>query len=139
MKIYLKVIEPTSSRLYLTRLIRQSTGMSLVDSKWLCDRLNTYPFPCESINIIGEYTLSKFKQELSEIQGKFLINGDAQQERDLKILSIGIGDDIDYTNAIIDHLRLTNDNSLIEKIISKLDRQGKIEIIKSIIDDISGD
>jgi hypothetical protein len=113
--------------------------MSLVDSKWLCDRLNTYPFPCESINIIGEYTLSKFKQELSEIQGKFLINGDAQQERDLKILSIGIGDDIDYTNAIIDHLRLTNDNSLIEKIISKLDRQGKIEIIKSIIDDISGD
>ena len=88
MKIYLKVIEPTTNRLALTRLIRISTGMSLIDSKRIYDNINSYPFQSEKIIISdefkaehGEYALEKFKQDLSEIGGKFLIIGGVQQER----------------------------------------------------------
>lgn len=146
MKIYLKVIEPTTTRLALTRLIRISTGMSLADSKRLCDRINTHPFPSEQIIISDEfktkhhgYALAKFKQELSDMDGKFLISGGIQQERDLKILAVGIGDDVDYVSAIVEHLKVTNDSDLLSKIVSKLDKESKIEIVKDIIDDISRD
>lgn len=139
MKIYLKVIEPTTTRLALTRLIRISTGMSLADSKRLCDKINTHPFPSEQMIISDEYALAKFKQELSDMDGKFLISGGIQQERDLKILAVGIGDDVDYVSAIVEHLKVTNDSDLLSKIVSKLDKESKIEIVKDIIDDISRD
>ena len=139
MKIYLKVIEPTTTRLALTRLIRISTGMSLADSKRLCDKINTHPFPSEQMIISDEYALAKFKRELSEVSGKFLISGGIQQERDLKILAVGIGDDADYVNVIVEHLKITNNSDLLSKIVSKLDKESKIEIVKNIIDDISRD
>lgn len=73
------------------------------------------------------------------MDGKFLISGGIQQERDLKILAVGIGDDVDYVSAIVEHLKVTNDSDLLSKIVSKLDKESKIEIVKDIIDDISRD
>jgi hypothetical protein len=130
-KIRVKLLK-CDSKLSFIRLIKVCTGLGLRDSKDIADEL------CDSPGLYKEITLlenkinqsgglvidyyKKFIEEIHEL-GKFEVIGGLSWERNLKLLTLGIGDLDEYTSFLSEYMSLNNseDNKVIlEKIISKL-------------------
>lgn len=140
--IRIKVIEFCTTKLMLVKLIKNCTGLGLKESKDICDKMHMLPYNFVEINIpdsISGDLISVFTKGILECGGKFQINGGVQWDRNLKILDLGIGDNSDYNDFILESITYNNQKiseNIIKFILNKLskeDVQDVFKLIKKII------
>lgn len=148
-KIKIRLVRPTTQKLMLVKLIKDCSGLGLRESKDLCDRLHDFKnisveMPIrdyESYDYNTGLTIptnvdyrAKFISGIKEIDGEFIVNGGIQWERNAKMLSLGIGDDSDYSDFIKEHIisNLDDSKNILTFILSKLSKEELIEIFSKI-------
>jgi hypothetical protein len=146
--IKIKMVNPKNlfldTRFTLIKLVKDITGWSLFDSKIFCDELTSLSEP-KYLEIKSEYigpdgksaddVLQYFISELKKID-EFYITGGTQWERNIKMLSIGVGDVSDYSDFIKDyicgHSSEAEISSIINLMCQVIDKQYLIDIISNI-------
>jgi hypothetical protein len=137
----IKLIEPTPNKLKFVKLIKDCSGLGLKESKDLCDELHKNPhlvqdMPVRISNAMEELVdySSRFKSEISNVGGKFLVNGGIQWERNIKILKLGICDESDYSDFIKDYILngLEDAENLLILALSKISENDIKEIFNKI-------
>ena len=101
--------------------------MGLKESKDLCDNLHLHPgrpyeFDVRTSNDDIDYKW-RLMDGLKNIDGKFIVNGGSQWERNIKMLQLGIGDKSDYIEAIKDNLLGSNSEDLLTFVLNKLSKE----------------
>jgi len=141
-KIRIRVYK-CDNKVKFVKLIKECTGLGLLDSKWIADELFDSPGLYKEITllenkinesgVVQDY-YKKFTTEIQDI-GDFQINGGLAWERNLKMLSLGVGDLEEYINFLTEYMSLNtlDDNKIIlQKIVSKLKKKDLIEIVENI-------
>ena len=138
-KIRIKLIQPTTQKLAFVKLIKDCSDMGLKESKDLCDFLHANPgavkeFEVRKVDSGGNYVdfRKKFANEIKGIDGKFVVNGSSQWERNVKMLKLGIGDTSEYCDAIKENIldNLDSSEELLNFVLTKLSKQELEEVIK---------
>ena len=133
--IKIKLIEKCVNKLIFVKLIKDCSGLGLKESKDICDRLHTHPLEIQTFVVrqdgITNYE-KKFRDEISNAGGKFLISGGTEFMRDFKILDLGIGDNEDYANFIIDYYEnsFEDQKEFLKFVLSKLNREELLSIFE---------
>jgi hypothetical protein len=141
-KIRIRVYK-CDSKLKFVKLVKECTGLGLKPSKDIADELFDSPGLYKEISlqenkidesgVLQDY-YKKFITEIHDI-GDFQINGGLAWERNLKMLSLGVGDLEEYINFLTEYMSLNtlDDNKIIlQKIVSKLKKKDLIEIVENI-------
>ena len=142
-KIRIQLIERCPNKLQFVKLIKDCTGLGLKEAKNVCDRLHDRPDLIEEITVhdsIDENGITysnKFINGMREvIQGKFIVTGGIQWQRDIKMLSLGIADEsdyIDFTNEfLIDNRNLEVSQTILRFALSKLSKEELQEVFNEI-------
>jgi hypothetical protein len=134
-KARIKLIHPTSHKLYFVKLIKDCTGMGLKESKDLCDALHTPNVSWQSIQFSGPEMIQKFRLGLRDLpSGQFSITGGQDFDRDVKLLKLGFGEIDELRKLIIEHLLLNPEDceKVLTKLIGKLPKNKLIEIIQGM-------
>jgi len=143
--IKIKLVEPTPNKLAFVKLIKECSGLGLKESKDLCDDLHNYPIIVREMPIrdwkdydysTGKSTPAttdyrkKFTTEIKDVGGRFIVNGGVQWERNVKMLSLGIGDKTDYAEFMKDYILNKFDNSedILTFVLDKLSKEDLQEI-----------
>lgn len=136
-KIRLTVNGDVSSKLQFVKLIKSSTRLGLKESKDICDYLCSNKGKTVEIEIYEELEVKdKFHKTIPYLMenlpscGDISFNGGKDYQREIKILSLGIGENEDYYRVIEEYLNLNN--SFINNILSKLKREDLQELINEI-------
>lgn len=118
--IKIKLVEPTPTKLSFVKLIKECSGLGLKEAKDLCDELHKNPCIVREMPIrdwesydynTGKSTPAttdyrrKFITEIKDVGGRFVVNGGVQWQRNVKMLSLGIADKLDYTEFMKDYLK----------------------------------
>jgi hypothetical protein len=142
-RIKLKVGSP--SKLQLVRLIKECSELGLRESKDICDRLHSYPDVVQTFEARQDNTginyAKKFREEIKNCGGEFIVSGGTELMREFKMLELGIGDNQDYADFIVDYyengfeLTLNNINyrnktDFLKFVVSKLKREELISIFE---------
>ena len=114
------------------KLIKECTDLGLKDAKERCDTMHSKigDGVFTEIHIKsghdenGTPYIKKFTERMKDIDGEYVITGGVQWERNIKMLSLGIGDKSDYVDFI-------------QEYIDCIDRDSSCEIIKKIADKLS--
>jgi hypothetical protein len=147
--IKIKLVEPTTQKLAFVKLIKECSGLGLKESKDLCDDLHRYPEIVREMPIRNwenfDYTTGasipattdyrrKFVTEIKNIDGKFILNGGVQWERNVKMLQLGIAEKSDYTEFMKDYILNKFDNSedLLIFVLDKFSKEDLQEIFNKI-------
>ena len=141
-KLRTRLLEKCDYKLKLVKLIKDCTGLGLKPSKDIADELFDSPGLYKEITlleneVVDGFHIDYYKKFITEIHeiGKFEVIGGLSWERNLKLLTLGIGDLDEYTSFLSEYMSLNNseDNKVIlEKIISKLKKEDLIEIVENI-------
>lgn len=136
-KIRLTVNGDVPSKLHFIKLIKLSTRLGLKESKDICDYLCSNKGKTVEIEIYEELEVKdKFHKTIPYLMenlpscGDISFNGGKDYQREIKILSLGIGENEDYYRVIEEYLNLNN--SFINNILSKLKREDLQELINEI-------
>ena len=137
-KIRLTVNGDVSSKLQFVKLIKFSTRLGLKESKDICDHLCSNKGKTVEIEIYEELEVKdgKFDKTIPYLMenlpscGDISFNSGKDYQREIKILSLGIGENEDYYRVIEEYLNLNN--SFINNILSKLKREDLQELINEI-------
>jgi hypothetical protein len=133
--IKIKLIEKCVNKLIFVKLIKDCSGLGLKESKDICDRLHSHPLEIQTFVVrqdgITNYA-KKFRDEISNAGGKFIISGGTEFMRDFKILDLGIGDNEDYANFIIDYYEnsFEDQKEFLKFVLSKLNREELLSIFE---------
>ena len=133
--IKIKLIEKCVNKLIFVKLIKDCSGLGLKESKDICDRLHSHPLEIQTFVVrqdgITNYE-KKFRDEISNAGGKFIISGGTEFMRDFKILDLGIGDNEDYANFIIDYYEnsFEDQKEFLKFVLSKLNREELLSIFE---------
>jgi hypothetical protein len=133
--IKIKLIEKCVNKLIFVKLIKDCSGLGLKESKDICDRLHSHPLEIQTFVVrqdgITNYA-KKFRDEISNAGGKFIISGGTEFMRDFKILDLGIGDNEDYVNFIIDYYEnsFEDQKEFLKFVLSKLNREELLSIFE---------
>jgi hypothetical protein len=133
--IRIKLIEKCDNKLIFVKLIKDCSGLGLKESKDICDRLHSHPHETQSFVVrqdgITNYA-KKFRDEISNCGGKFIVCGGTEFMRDFKILDLGIGDNEDYANFIIDYYEINfeDQKEFLKFVLSKLNREDLMSIFE---------
>jgi hypothetical protein len=148
-KVKIQVVSKTLNKLSFVKLIKECTGLGLKESKDIVDRLELNLGSTEEIEVLNEIhkpisgtgngltCLDYLKEVLSgksktiSLGGTYKINGGLQYLREYKILSLGIGEKLDYHNFISEHIK-NNNYDIMEVILSKLSKEDLIEVFNKI-------
>ena len=142
-KIRIQLIERCPNKIQFVKLIKDCTGLGLKEAKNVCDRLHDRPDLIEEITVhdsIDENGITysnKFINGMREvIQGKFIVTGGIQWQRDIKMLSLGIADEseyIDFVNEfLIDNRNLEKSQTILRFALSKLSKEELREVFNEI-------
>lgn len=143
--IKIKLVEPTTQKLAFVKLIKECSGLGLKEAKDLCDDLHHNPSIVREMPIRDwetyDYTIGKstpaitdfrkkFTTEIKNIDGKFVVNGGVQWERNVKMLSLGIAEKSEYAEFMKDYILNKFDNSedLLNFVLDKLSKEDLQEI-----------
>lgn len=133
-KIKIKLRSNCTSKLAFVKLIKDTTGLGLKESKDIVDHacdnyLNQYS--TTEIEFPSAESLQKFRSEISNV-------GFAQEDPivgiSLKILQIGLGERNDYINFISQNILtgFCNSDELIKFALQKLNNEDLVEILNKI-------
>ena len=132
-KIRMKCVQKTPSKLAFVKLIKEVSGLGLKESK---DIVDTFDYDINKIvefEISKDRSIEKFREELKDIGGEYLVNGGLEFEREYKLLTLGLGEQEDYVDFISENLNyFTNQEDTIKFILSKLTKEDLIELTKKL-------
>ena len=139
-KIKIKLRSNCTSKLAFVKLIKDTTGLGLKESKEIVDHacdnyLNQYP--ATEIEFPSAESLQKFRSEISNVgfaQEDPIVGISLEDERELKILQIGLGERNDYINFISQNILtgFCNSEELINFALQKLNNDDLVEILNKI-------
>lgn len=123
------MLEPSKSKLYLVKALKDVTGLGLREAKDLIDDLHSGR---EVKTIVSSREgVIELKSRFNE-HGKFIINGGIEYQRNIQLLQLELGESDEYINEISDRIfyQLDDENSklLLNFALSKLSHQQLIEI-----------
>lgn len=131
-KIRLKLIKPVTQTLKLVKLIKDCTDLGLKDSKIIYDSLHVY----KTVEFkLRDDCLKKFIEEVPTCGGEIIVNRDDAYRRNLKVLSIGIGEKSEYIDFIIEFFNeksFEESKSILNLALQKLTKKDLEEIISKI-------
>lgn len=131
MKISLLTNKPITDKLRFVKLIKSATNLNLLESKNICDELCQNLGKKMIIEITNMDSYNELKNNILNSFDHIQIYGLAY-ERDYKILKIGVGDKLEYVEFIKNYIISSKDDYILDHILSKLDKQELINIIKDI-------
>lgn len=136
--IRIKLITPTPNKLAFVKLIKECSGLGLRESKDLCDELHRNPhivqhMPIQNSNGSINYR-THFANEIKYVGGEFLVNGGIQWDRNVKMLKLGIGDEVDYVDFIKDYILngFAGSENILNLALSKLPKNDIQEVFNTI-------
>ena len=136
--IRIKLIVPTPNKLAFVKLIKECSGLGLRESKDLCDELHKNPhivqhMPIQTSNSSINYR-KHFASEIKNVGGEFLVNGGIQWERNVKMLKLGIADEVDYIDFIKDYILngFAGSENILNLALSKLSKKDIQEVFNTI-------
>lgn len=133
----IKLLEPTPNKLVFVKLIKDCSGLGLREAKDLCDELHKFPHLVQDMPLLPTVDVDyskRFKNEIKNVGGKFLVNGGIQWERNIKMLKLGIGDESDYSEFIKDYILngLVDSENLLTLALSKISESDIKEVFNKI-------
>jgi hypothetical protein len=139
-KIKIKLRSNCSTKLVFVKLVKDTTGLELKEAKDIVDRAcDGYmsEYPVTDISFPNLDSLFKFRSEIVNVSfnGEPPIIGlSKEDERELKMLRIGVGDRNDYINFITQNILtgFCNSDELLNFALQKLNNEDLIEIINKI-------
>jgi hypothetical protein len=136
--IRIKLITPTPNKLAFVKLIKECSGLGLRESKDLCDELHKNPhivqhMPIQNSNGSINYR-THFTNEIKYVGGEFLVNGGIQWDRNVKMLKLGIADEVDYVDFIKDYILngFAGSENILNLALSKLSKNDIQEVFNTI-------
>lgn len=129
-----------NNKLGFVRLVKECTRLGLKESKDIADKI------WENTDIVAELKLSdnyqregrifdpykEFTSYINDI-GEFEIYGGLEWERDLKMLSLSVGEQEDYIDFLADWIKYNKQNDdLIKSMLSKIKKEDLVELVKQI-------
>lgn len=138
-KVRVKMLEPSNSKLQLVKSLKDLTGLGLRDSKNIIDELH---YGREQIIILNTRDdVKTLKKEFNDY-GKFQINGGVDHDRNIQLLSLGLGETQEYIDEISDRIffQLDDENSklILNFALSKITQDNLIEILNESNSFING-
>ncbi len=141
MKIKIKLLSESKNKIQFVKIIKDCTLLSLLESKHIADYLFQNIGKSKEIELVDPYiktdiliTPSELIKEINNF-GDFKITGSISWERDVKLLSLGIGDKSDYLKFFSEYLNFNEkdfNNILLDKIISKIEKEKLVEILNEL-------
>lgn len=134
--IRIKLVGITPNKLALVKLIKDCSGLGLKESKDICDRLHSYPGDIQSFEARQDDTginyAKRFREEIKNCGGEFIVSGGTEFMRDFKMLELGIGDNQDYADFIVDYYEngFEDQTDFLKFVVSKLKREELISIFE---------
>ena len=130
-RVRIKIVNNISLKLQLVKTIKTHSCMSLKESKELCDEM--------FVHLNREFDLyvndiSEFKSEIKSNFGDDIQIRDREYERNIKLLSLGLGDDFDRIQILSDLLSSEACASIHNK-----DIVNRRNVINSLFEDFSND
>jgi hypothetical protein len=134
--IRIKLLEKCTNKLVFVKLIKDCSVLGLKESKDVCDSLHNYPGVIQNFEARQDNTginyAKKFRDEIVNCGGKFIISGGTDFMRNFKILDLGIGDNEDYANFIVDYYEnnFEDQKEFLKFVLSKLNREDLMSIFE---------
>lgn len=120
--------KPEERRLGFVKALKDITGLGLKDSKDICDLLcNGYNFDKKSYTIDVPFSSERTHEDLrkftkfitEECTGDYEVAGGPEWDREIKLLSLGLGTDDEY-REMVKRLPLYGDQEKIELFIDEV-------------------
>ena len=129
-KVRVKMLESSTSKLHLVKSIKDLCGLGLRDAKNIIDQLN-YGFE-QTIILRNREDVEILKKQFND-HGKFKIYGGVDHDRNIQLLSIGLGAPQEYIDEISDRiffqLDVENSKLILNFALSKLTQENLVEIL----------
>lgn len=138
--IRIKLLQPVTSKLLFVKLIKNCSELGLKESKDICDMLHSYPANVQNFEVRQDDTginyAKKFREEIKNCGGEFIVSGGTEFMRDFKLLELDIGDNQDYADFIVDYYEngFEDQKDFLKFILSKLKREELISIFEKVKD-----
>ena len=127
--VRIKCVGKVQSLLQFVKTMKTHTGLRLKESKDLCDSIRDKEG--QEFTIVVITSPEEFEREILEMVGPSIQVSNRERERHIKLLSLGLGDDIDKIDIIVDELS----SKLLMKV--KINKQvGLYDIYKDFFFDI---
>ena len=142
MKIRFKLLSKCEYKLQVIKLIKDCTDLDLRDSKDLVDEMFNNIGLTKEIVLREPYiregemfnTYKEFSSKIKDL-GDFCVTGGISWERDLKMLSLGIGELGDYSQFISEYIKFSDieeNKELLESLFNKLKKEDLVELVNKI-------
>lgn len=142
MKIKIKLKNNVISKLTFVKLIRDCSDLGLKEAKWKADvcfdnfKIGNGEFT--EIELL-DGSIEKFQGMMKDLDIDYYMIGGLQWERDFKMLSLGLGDNDDYSDFIVDYvssIHREQSQKFIRLIVDKLSKKDLEEIFSNISKEI---
>lgn len=128
-----------SNKLAFVKLVKDCTRLGLKDSKDIADKIWENPHIVSEIKLSDNYqredgifdTYEEFTTNINSI-GEFEIWGGLEWERNLKMLSLSIGEHEDYIDFLSDWIKYNKNDDVIKSMLSKIKKEDLVELVKQI-------
>ena len=138
-KVRVKMLEPSNSKLQLVKSLKDLSGLGLRDSKNIIDELH---YGREQTIILNSRDDARTLKKQFNDYGKFQINGGVDHDRNIQLLSLGLGETQEYIDEISDRIffQLDDENSklMLNFALSKITQDNLIEILNESNSFING-
>lgn len=141
-RIRFKLLSKCDNKLAVVKLIKDCTGLGLKHSKDIADDMFNNIGLVREIDLLEPYhkdgkVFNSYDEFVSNIHnfGNFHVSGGLSWERNLKMLSLGIGELEDYSNFVSEFMTLNNieeNKMLLEVLFTKLKKEDLIELVNQI-------
>ena len=133
------MLEPSNSKLHLVKSLKDLSGLGLRDSKNIIDELH---YGREQTIILNSRDDARTLKKQFNDYGKFQINGGVDHDRNIQLLSLGLGETQEYIDEISDRIffQLDDENSklMLNFALSKITQDNLIEILNESNSFING-
>jgi hypothetical protein len=134
MKVNIMLRERCLNKLMFVKILRNYTELGLKETKEICDKLHETPYKPVQIDLYPKMSgVDRLKQDLLDIDLKFIMDGDKGFERERKLLTLGLGEKEDYISFFVEFEDLfDNQKEILNLALNKLSIEDLKEIFGKI-------
>ena len=150
--IRMQLKQDVGSKLAFVKLIKECTDLGLKDSKWICDELQDNLRKGKKVykeihlkggvDGLGSSYIKVFQKGVTDLGIDAFMTGGLAWERNFKMLSLGIGEQSDYSDFIVEYvnsIEREQGKDIIGLMIDKLDKKDLEDIFSKISKEINYD
>jgi hypothetical protein len=142
-KVKMKLLSKCDKKIQVVKLIKDCTGLGLRESKDIADDMFNNIGLVREIELVDPYynrdgelvkPYDLFTSKIKEF-GDFQLSGGLSWDRELKMLSLGLGEKEDYVNFLSEYIPLSSveeSKDILNLVLSKLENKDLIECINKI-------